>query len=323
VTTARFSVGIDLGGTNLKFCVSGEDGAICMRHRVSTPTESGCDGVIEAIVSNISVVLAAANVTLAQVASIGIGVPGTVDPERGIILFAPNIFAVNVEIVRMIRLHFDVPVYLCQDSQAAAWAEYVVGAGQGRSSVAAVTLGTGIGCGLVIGGRIHRGGVNHTAGELGHVLVEFEGNECNCGRVGCLEAHAAGLAIVRAAKESLPDLDELLGRSAGTVTVKDVFTLAESGNAAALGIVRDVVKYIGMGLVSLANIVSPEVISISGGICEAPSQLLFDPLVAFVRERAYRTIADAICICRSPLGSDAPLVGVALLHRHAREYSAA
>jgi len=316
-----FGLGIDVGGTNLKFCLAGEDGTICLRHRITTPTGRGCHGIIEAIVANILVVLRNANVTMSQIESIGLGIPGTVDPHEGVIVFAPNIFAVNVEIVRMIKLHYDVPVYLCQDSQAAAWAEYMVGAGRGLSSVAAVTLGTGIGCGLVIDGKILRGGLRHTAGELGHLLVEIEGNECNCGRVGCLEAHAAGLAIVRAAKQSIPTLGELLGRSVETVSVKDVFDLAGRGNKEALRITRDVVKYIGIGLVSLVNLVSPSVISISGGICDAPSELLFDPLVAFVRERAYPTISDAVRICRSPLGSDAPLIGVAILHRQAAAHS--
>ena len=320
--TGRFSVGVDLGGTNIKFCVADKNGAICSRHRISTPTVSGCEGIIDAIVANIPAVLEAADIALAQIDSIGLGVPGTVDPLRGVIIFAPNIFARNVEIVKALQLDYDIPIHLCQDSQAAAWAEYVVGAGKGLSSVATVTLGTGIGCGMVIDGKIHRGSLNHTAGELGHQIVQIDGNECNCGRRGCLEAYAGGLAIVRAAKESIADLSELLGRNAESVTVKDVFELASRGNSEAQCIAGDVVKYVGVGLVSLINIMSPELISISGGICEAPAELLFDPLVEFVRERAYPTVAEAIGICRSPLGSDAPLIGAAILHWQACACSA-
>ena len=246
---------------------------------------------------------------------------GTVDPNKGVIVFAPNIFAVNVEIVKAIQNDFNVPIYLSQDSQAAAWAEHLVGAGKGLSSVATVTLGTGIGCGLVIDGKIYHGSLNHTAGELGHQIVEFDGNECNCGRRGCLEAYAGGLAIVRAAKESIAGLSTLLGRSAESVSVKDVFELARRGNREAVRITGDVVKYIGIGLVSLINLVSPDLISVSGGICDAPTELLFDPLVKFVRERAYPTLSAAAKICRSPLGVDAPLIGVALMHRQVHVYS--
>lgn len=321
MSATTLSVGVDLGGTNIKLCVADEHGAIRSRHRISTPTHAGCDGIIDAIIASIPIVLDAAGLALAQIDSIGLGIPGTVDPNKGVIVFAPNIFAVNVEIVKAIQNDFNVPIYLSQDSQAAAWAEHLVGAGKGLSSVATVTLGTGIGCGLVIDGKIYHGSLNHTAGELGHQIVEFDGNECNCGRRGCLEAYAGGLAIVRAAKESIAGLSTLLGRSAESVSVKDVFELARRGNREAVRITGDVVKYIGIGLVSLINLVSPDLISVSGGICDAPTELLFDPLVKFVRERAYPTLSAAAKICRSPLGVDAPLIGVALMHRQVHVYS--
>jgi glucokinase len=310
-----YRMGVDLGGTNIKFCVVGEDGAIRARHRVGTPSRDGCEGIIDVIVANIRVMLAAAEVKLVQLHSIGLGVPGTVDPQKGVVVFAPNVFAVNLEIVKMIQAHYDVPIHLAQDSQAAAWAEYVVGAGKGLPSLATITLGTGIGCGLVIDGRIYHGSLNHTAGELGHQIVDFGGSECNCGRRGCLETQAGGLAIVRDAQKSIEGLSDLLGRSAESISVKDVFELAGRGNDQARRITSNVVKYLGIGLVNLINIVSPALITVSGGICDAPPELLFNPLVVFVREHAYPTLADAIRICRSPLGSDAPLIGVANLHR--------
>jgi glucokinase len=259
--------------------------------------------------------LRGAKVQIGQIKSIGLGVPGSVDSERGIIVFAPNIFAVNVEATKAIRNYIDVPVYLAQDSQAAAWAEHIVGAGRGHKSVVTVTLGTGIGCGIVLDGKIYRGSLNHTAGELGHQIVEFDGRLCNCGRRGCLETRAAGLAIVRAAIESIPDLETLLGRGVQSVSVKDVFDLALKGNQQARQIAADVVKYLGLGLVCLINLLSPALITLSGGISEAPAELLFDPLVDFVRRNAYPTMSDAARICRSPLGRDAPLIGVAILDR--------
>lgn len=316
------SVGVDLGGTNIKFCVSDEFGAIRSRHRIRTPNEAGCAGIIESIVANIPIVLEGANTPLSQINSIGLGIPGTVDPQRGVIVFAPNIFAVDVEIVKAIQRFYDLPVYLSQDSQAAAWGEYLVGAGQGLSTVVSVTLGTGIGCGMVIGGKIYHGALNNTAGELGHQIVEVDGNQCNCGRQGCLEAYAGGLAIVRAAKESIAGLSDLIGKSSDCVSVEDVFELARRGNKDAKRVTDNVVKYVGIGLVNLVNLISPDLISMSGGICNAPAALLLNPLAEFVRERAYPTISESVKICLSPLGSDAPLIGVAMLHRQTNAHEA-
>jgi glucokinase len=312
-----FSIGIDLGGTNIKFCVADRDGSIRARHRIRTPT-IGCPAVIKAIVANIPVVLHDAGVELLQVESIGLGVPGSVDPDRGVIVFAPNIFARNVEIVKAIRRWYDVPVHLAQDSHAAAWAEHMVGAGIGLTSVVTVTLGTGIGCGIVIDGKIYRGSLNYTVGELGHQIVEFDGEKCNCGRFGCLEAYAGGLGILRAARERIDKLSILLGKNGKAISVKDIFELAMSGNVQAHSVVRDVVKYLGIGLANLANLISPELITVSGGISDAPPELLFEPLVEFVRQNTYPAISDFVRIRRSPLGCDAALIGVAVLHKHTR-----
>lgn len=312
-----FSIGVDVGGTNIKFCVADSEGSIRTKHRIRTPT-AGCLEIIDAIVANIPVVLHEAGIELSQVESIGLGIPGSVDPERGMIVFAPNIFATNVEIVKEVRRRFDVPIHLAQDSHAAAWAEHIVGAGIGMTSVVTLTLGTGIGCGIVIDGKIFRGSLNYTVGELGHLTVEFNGEKCNCGRRGCLEAYAGGLGIMRAARKRINKLSILLGKSDEVISVKDVFGLAMSGNAQAQSVVRDVVKYLGIGIANLANLMSPELITLSGGISDAPPELLFDPLVEFVRRNTYPTISNFVKIRRSPLGGDAPLIGVAILHKQTR-----
>jgi glucokinase len=167
---------------------------------------------------------------------------------------------------------------------------------------------------MVFNGQIFHGPLN-SAGEFGHQLVEFDGNLCNCGRVGCLEAHAGGLAIVRQANERISGIHELLQKTPTEVGVDDVYQLAQEGNAQARQLTDTVVKYIGMGLVNLINLSSVELICISGGISNAPSELLLDPLIQFVRSRAYISVADKVQICKSNLGEDAPLVGAALLYR--------
>jgi glucokinase len=316
-----FNIGIDVGGTNIKFCVTNERGTILSQHKIRTATEAGSYVLIQSIVDNIQVMLEQTGITLSKVNSIGLGIPGTTDSIRGVIVFAPNIFMVNCEIVKTIQLTYDLPVYVVQDTRAAAWGEYMVGGGKGLSSIASVTLGTGIGCGMVINGKIFHGALN-TAGEFGHQIVEVDGNQCNCGRRGCLEAYAGGLAIVREAKESIAGLSNLLKKSVDSVSVEDVFGLAKAGNEQARRVTDKVVKYVGIGLVNLINITSPELVSISGGICNAPPELLINPLVEFVRRRAYPTISEAIKICRSPLRDAAPLIGAALLYREAPRYAA-
>jgi glucokinase len=316
-----FNVGVDVGGTNIKFCVANEEDRILSRHSIRTAAKAGSSALIESIVDNIELVLLRAGKALSMVNSIGLGIPGTTDARRGIVVFAPNIFMVNCEIVKAIQTVYEVPVYVAQDTRAAAWGEYMVGAGRGLTSIAIVTLGTGIGCGMVIDGKIFHGALN-SAGEFGHQIVAIDGNQCNCGRRGCLEAHAGGRAIVREAIESIPGLINLLGRSADAISVEDVFELARCGNREARRITDGVVKHVGIGLVNLINIVSPELVSLGGGICNAPPELLLNPLLEFVRSRAYPPISEKIQICRSPLRDDAPLIGAALLHKEASTYAA-
>jgi glucokinase len=180
--------------------------------------------------------------------------------------------------------------------------------------LAAITIGTGIGCGLVIDGRIFHGALN-TAGEFGHQIVEPGGNRCNCGRRGCLEAYVGGLAIVREAGLRIPAIGGLIGKPPSEVNVHDVYQLAIAGHTQALELTRSVVRYVGMGVVNLINLCSVELISISGGISNAPEALLVGPLVDFVRANAYVSVANKVRVSTSALGEDAPLIGAALLYR--------
>ena len=309
-----FNVGVDLGGTNIKFGIVDEDGVVVEQEREKTLASRGSTAIIATIIHGIDAILKRRGLSLEQIASIGLGIPGTTDSSRGVVLFAPNIFWRNVEVSRVIQRSFNVPVYVAQDTRAAVWGEYLVGAGRGYSSIASLTLGTGVGCGMVLDGKIFHGALN-AAGEFGHQLVEVDGSECNCGRCGCLEAYAGGLSIVRQAREKIVGIEALLHKNLDDVEVFDVFHLANEGNPDALRLTSSVVRTIGIGLVNLVNLTSVELISISGGVCNAPSKLLLDPLIEFVRSHAYESTAYKVQICRSALGEDAPLIGAALLYR--------
>jgi glucokinase len=310
----KFSVGVDIGGTNVKFGVVDASGKILLQKRADTDPARGSDAIISTIAKAIEDLLQETSLRPRDLAGIGLGVPGTADSVHGTVVYAPNLFWRDVAIVAAIQPHFDAPIFIAQDTRAAAWAEYLVGSGRGLRGLAAVTLGTGIGCGIVIDGRIFHGALN-TAGEFGHQIVEIDGEPCNCGRHGCLEAHAGGLAIVREAKKRISEIGVLLGKDPHGISVADVFRLSEQGHPKARQLTDSVVRYIGIGLVNLINLNSLEMICISGGISNAPPELLLEPLIALVRDRAYQAISDKVRICKSTLGEDAPLIGAALLYR--------
>ncbi len=308
------NVGVDVGGTNTKIGLVDEQGKIIAQKKIPTKPQSGSEASIRTIAEAIDSVLKERGIGADALRSIGVGVPGTADAETGMVIYAPNIFWRNVPIGPALQSAFHVPVYVAQDTRAAAWAEYLVGTAQGVKNLASVTLGTGIGCGMVIDGKIFHGGMN-TAGEFGHQIVEFEGKSCNCGRRGCLEAYAGGLAIVREARDRFPSAAELLHKSETEITVDDVYCLAGQGHPQARKLTEEVVKYVGIGLVNLINLTSVEMICISGGISNAPQELLLDPLIALIRARAYEMIAADVRLCRSNLRDDAPLIGASLLFR--------
>jgi len=311
------SVGVDIGGTNIKFGLVDESGKVLSRTKLRTNVGGGSEAIIKDVSVGVRALLRQSAVAVERLHSIGIGIPGTTDSTRGVVTFAANLFWKNVEITKAIRTFFSAPVYAAQDTRAAAWAEYLVGAGRGLRSLAAVTLGTGIGCGMVFDGRIFHGALN-SAGEIGHVIVELNGIPCNCGRHGCLEAYAAGPAIIREAKAEISDLSDLLAKDLQNIEVEDIYFLAQQGNAAARTITNRVVQYIGLGLVNLINTNSFELVALSGGISNAPSELLLYPLIDFVQTRAYECISTTVQICRSALGEDAPMIGAALLFKEPR-----
>lgn len=301
-------LGVDIGGTNIKFGVVDESGRILLQKKFETGAQRGSDAILAAIVREIESLLQAPLLRNQKLESMGFGVPGTADSAHGIVIYAPNLFWRNVDVAAAMQPVFHTPVFVAQDTRAAAWAEYLVGEGRGLHGIAAVTLGTGIGCGLVLDGKIFHGALN-TAGEFGHQIVAVDGEPCNCGRRGCLEAHAGGLAIVREAKKRIP------GLASSDVTVASVFRLSEQGNPQARELTDSVVRYIGIGLVNLINLTSVEMICLSGGISNAPRHLLLDPLIEFVRNRAYEAASQKVRIGRSALGEDAPMIGAALLCR--------
>lgn len=294
-------LGVDIGGPNITIGIVTGRGKIVKKTYVNLslflPEK---EAFIDALIASIYTFLNDANISIHEIQSIGLGIAGTVDSKKGTIIFAPNLYFSNFEVKQILEQAFDCPIFIGQDSRVAAWGEYNVGKAKNYNNFALIRLGTGIGCGLIINGLLYHGAYN-TAGEFGHQLMEVNGPQCNCGRRGCLETYCGGLAIVKAGERIMNGL-----------SVKDVYDLAGMGNKEALSITNQVVEKLGTGIVNLVNLLSLELVTISGGISNAPEELLLNPLRKFVREHAYSAIAERVEINRSVLGDDAPLIGAAL-----------
>ncbi|HVP17475.1 MAG TPA: ROK family protein [Spirochaetia bacterium] len=308
--TERASVGIDLGASKANIGVLDDSGTILAKARLDIRARKrDTSGTAELICAEAARIMAEAGVGPADVGFIGMGVPGTIDPNANLIVFAPNLGWRDVSVDSVFEKLLGRRPVLVQDARAAALAEYLQGAGVGAQVAVCLTLGTGIGCGIIMGGRIY-GGAFNTAGEIGHVVVEQDGEPCQCGQRGCLEAYASGTAIVRAAR----NVEAWSGR--GSIDKAEVvFERAAAGDLEARRIIDRAVRYLGMGIVSIVNMLSPDVVIISGGMCEQEA-LLVSPVREYVTRRAYGAAVrpGAFRLEKARLGEDAPMIGAALLY---------
>ncbi|MFW5769309.1 MAG: ROK family protein, partial [Spirochaetota bacterium] len=236
----------------------------------------------------------------------------TTDSETGVVEYAPNLGWTEVPLGGFIRGRFDVPLYMVQETHAAVLGEYLFGAGRGTENLACVAIGTGIGCGLILGGRLHRGSFN-TAGEFGHILVQKNGNTCACGRRGCLEAYGSGPSITRLI--TFGEFEDL--RNAGT---EEIFEAASRGREDVRAAIVEAVEYVGMGLVNVVNLLSPEKILLTGGLADQ-EELVVETLRRFVRNNAYSVAAEKVIVEKAALGKDAPMIGAAMLSRFVEPFS--
>ncbi|AEE96946.1 ROK family protein [Mahella australiensis] len=295
-------IGVDIGGTKINMGLMDDRGQRLTKMKIPTAAGLSYEDILDKVLDCVDDMLGNSGLKQTDVASIGFGVPGTVDRSTGTVLFAPNLNWANIPLVQYIEKRSPYHVYISQDTQAAAWGEFLSGAGRGCTEMACITLGTGVGCGIIIGGHIYRGGLN-TAGEIGHIVVERGGRLCNCGRRGCLEAYAGGAAMARIASEDL----------GVSLTTKDIFAMAKAGDEYAIRLIEDATQYIGMGLVSLLNLLSPQKIIISGGM-SMEDELFVQPIIRFVKEHGYSLAVQRVAIEKAHLGEDAPMIGAALLY---------
>ena len=252
-----------------------------------------------------------------EIKSIGIGCPGSINDRDGIVYYSNNIPMKNAPIVAEMQKYIDKPVYIGNDANCAALGEYFALADDSVKNFVAITLGTGVGGGVIVGGKLYTG-FNGIAGELGHINLCFGGEPCSCGRNGCWEAYASATALIRdterAAKEN-PDsaLAALIAENGGKANGKIPFDAAQSGDATGQKVVDNYIKYIGEGLIDIINIFQPQIIAIGGGVSNQKDKLL-NPLKEYVFSRTYGAgLAPSTEIIIARLGNAAGIVGAAFL----------
>lgn len=313
-----YTIGIDLGGTNIVASVVDDDYNIIGTSKTPTNSPRSADEIFDDIAEVCEEAVKTAGLTMEDIDSVGMGTPGTVNQD-GIIEFANNLAFNNVPARTMLAKRINKPeekVFIENDANCAALGEAYAGCGNGAKDFVAVTLGTGVGSGVIIGGKIVNG-VNYAGGECGHMVIVVDGEQCSCGRKGCWEAYASATALIRQTKKAMeeyPDsLMHKLAKEEGKVSGRTAFDAMRLGDIAGIKVVDDYIKYVACGLINIVNALQPEIICIGGGICNE-GETLMKPLRRFVQSERYSIHSKIQTkIVKAELGNDAGVIGAALL----------
>lgn len=312
-----YRVGVDLGGTNIATGVINEKNEIIGRGKVKTRAPRPAEAIFDSIKEAVDMAVANAGVDYRDVVSVGIGTPGSVNKDTGAIEFSNNLQFNNVPAKQMLEERLNKPVYLENDANAAALGEAVAGSGNGVKNFVAVTLGTGVGSGIIIDGKIYRGS-NFCGGEMGHMVINVDGIPCNCGRKGCWEKYASATALVSQAVEAMEGnkaslLWQTCDGDLNKVEGKTIFEAYDMGDAVAKAVVDKYLYYVAVGLANVINALQPEAVCIGGGISGQGEKILA-PIRDIVKAERYSVYAEKqAAIVPAALGNDAGIIGAALL----------
>ncbi len=311
-----YNIGIDLGGTNIVAAVVDDGYNILGKAKTPTATPRSAQDIFDDIAKVCREAMDAAGVTVGDISCIGMGTPGTVNGE-GVIEFANNLGFNNVPAKEMLKERLgDLPVFVENDANCAALGEAHAGCGNGSGNFVAVTLGTGVGSGVIIDGKIVNG-VNFAGGEFGHMVISVDGEPCTCGRKGCWEAYASATALIRQTKKAMeenPDsvMHEIV-KQEGKINGKTAFDAMRKGDIAGIKVVNNYIKYVACGLINIVNALQPEIICVGGGICNEGDTLL-KPLNRYVMAERYSIHSKIQTkIMKAQLGNNAGVIGAALL----------
>ncbi len=317
LTTQSF-IGVDLGGTKIAAAlVDVGSGTVAARESIPTEAHAGPEAVLARMGELILSVGRAAGLAPEQIGAVGVGVPGPFDQATGQTIFLPNLAGMwrGVRVREGLRRTVDWPIWLINDARAFVLAEATFGAGCAANTVAGLTIGTGIGGGIAIGGRLHLG-IDGTAGEVGHMTIDPHGQPCGCGNRGCLETFASGPSIatlgIRAALTGVPTrIGELAGYDLNKITPEIILQAAEEGDQVARDILGRAGAALGVGVANLVTVLSPDCVILGGNVARL-GEWLFGPVRAAVRERCRAIPVEQVWILPAALGGDAGSIGAAI-----------
>ncbi|MCI2112369.1 MAG: ROK family protein [Ruminococcus sp.] len=315
-----YRLGIDLGGTNIVAGVVDKKYKIVAKASCKTavprPESEICDSMAEVAKKAVE----KAKLTMDDIESVGIGVPGAVNPKTGIIEYSANLFFHNWEVVQMMEERLGKKVHIENDANAAALGEYLAGSAKGARNAVAITLGTGVGGGIIIDGKIYSGS-NFAGAELGHMVIVKDGKECACGRRGCWETYASATGLINLTKQKILSeklefsyMLKLCDGDINKVNGRTAFDAMRDGDPTAKSVVEEYISYLSCGLVNIINIFQPDVLCIGGGISNEGENLL-GPVRSYVESERYTKHNDKqTVICKCTLGNDAGIIGAAYLN---------
>lgn len=314
-----YNIGIDLGGTNIAIGIVDENYNIVLKDKVPTKTERPTSAIMDDMANLCKSLVERLNLTFEDIGSAGIATPGAVDIANGVVRYSPNIKMENYPIAQELKNRIPVKnVFVENDANAAALAEAKAGAGKGLDDVVMITLGTGVGGGIVIGGKLYSG-FNYAGAELGHTVIEFGGRQCNCGRKGCFEAYSSATGLINMTKEKLAETKdtimwEMVDGDINNTSGRTAFDASRKGDKAGKEVVDMYIGYLACGIANIINIFQPEVLCIGGGVCGEGDYLL-NPLKELIKQNSYgyERQAKNTELKIAKLGNDAGIIGAASL----------
>ena len=316
---AEYLLGVDLGGTKILAGVFTNSLKCLSRAKTSTKAERGPAAVIERIARCAQDAADECDIDLKQIRGLGIGSPGAIDPENGRVIFAGNLGWKDIPLKRELEKHLDLPVFLQNDCNVCTLGVHEVELEAKPRNMVGVFLGTGIGGGLILDGKLFTG-FNRTAGEVGHMVLEVNGPKCTCGNRGCREALASRSALFRQIQDAVHDgqktvLCDMLGSDLKDLRSGDLRKAIRQGDKFVAHIVEEAAKYTGIAIANLINILSPEAVVVGGGVMDAWESEMMSVVIETAREHAFPGSDKGVKILASQLGDDAGITGAAVLAR--------
>lgn len=314
-----YNIGVDLGGTNIAAAIVSGMGEIVVKGSVPTLSDRGYEAIVADMAKLCKNLMGEANLTKEDIHSVGIGSPGIPDPVKGLIIYANNLKFKNAPIRSEFQKHLDLPVYIENDANAAAFGEYESGAGKFYKNFVAVTLGTGVGAGIIVDGKIIGGSWNGGA-EMGHMVIKAGGVQCTCGRKGCWECYSSATGLIREAKQAAfmntdSELYKMVEGKLDTMDAKIPFDAAQAGDVIAIDVIDRYMTDLATGLVNVISIFQPEIIVLGGGVSAQKDNLIIPLEKKIVEEiyggeEAFKTKIEV-----AQLGNLAGIIGAAMLYK--------